>query len=237
MRKFRKPLAAVLILLLLAGGGFAFYVSDYYPASVQAAALLDGSGQTGVTVTKNLTILTPDEPNGTGLLFYPGGKVEHIAYLPLLERLRDQGVTCVLVEMPFRLAVFDPNAADGVFEQFPEIETWYMGGHSLGGAMASSYAAEHPEGISGVILLGSYLYGGWPAEKSLTIYGSEDLVLDRSKITYTENVIELEGGNHAQFGSYGPQKGDGQAAITAEEQQALTALAILDFMENQPFPT
>ena len=99
--------------------------------------------------------------------------------------------------------------------------------------MASGFAADHPDKIEGVVLLGSYLYGGWPAEKSITIYGSEDLVLDRSKITYTENVVVLEGGNHAQFGSYGPQEGDGTATISPQEQQALAAQLILEYITTK----
>lgn len=227
----KKPLRVALLalvgLLAVVALGFFVYVSDYYRADEVAITAMAG---TSVRLENELTILAPSTPSGPGLIFYPGGKVEHTAYLPLLERLRQNGITCVLVEMPFHLAVFDANAADDIFAALPEIETWYIGGHSLGGAMASSYASEHTDRIQGLVLLGSYIYGDYPPAKTLTLYGSEDLVLDRSKITYTENVMELAGGNHAQFGSYGPQKGDGDAAITPQEQQAQTAAAILTFM-------
>ena len=234
MKKWLKiTLISLACLLLIAGAGFFLYVSDYYHADELAVATMPGS--TTETVGK-LTILSPSTSTDTGFIFYPGGKVEHTAYLPLLEQLRQQGITCVLVEMPFHLAVFDPAAADKVMDTLPDIQNWYMGGHSLGGAMASDYASGHPDKVQGLVLLGAYLYGDFPAERSLTLYGSEDRVLDRSKITYTENVIEIEGGNHAQFGNYGPQKGDGTATITAQEQQVQVAAAMAAFMEAESAP-
>lgn len=181
----------------------------------------------------NLTILTPDAANdsGVGLIFYPGGKVEAAAYLPLLERLREGGVACVLVKMPFHLAVFDINAADHVYSAVPSATRWYIGGHSLGGAMASSYVAGNEGGLAGLILLGAYPVNDSPIP-TLCIYGSEDIQLDLTKLANVENVIRIEGGNHAQFGDYGPQEGDGTAAISREEQQTQAAGAMLAFMQQ-----
>ena len=107
---------------------------------------------------RKFTILTPDAANdsGAGLIFYPGGKVQETAYLPLLEQLRQNGLTCVLVRMPFRLAVFNIDAANGVYAQFPAISRWYLAGHSLGGAMASSYVEKNSDRLAGLILLGAY---------------------------------------------------------------------------------
>lgn len=231
MKKWMKIVLVSLASLLLAVGlGFLIYVSDYYRADDVAVAAMTGES---IRTEGNLTILQPGIPGDTGLIFYPGGKVEHIAYLPLLEQLRQQGITCVLVEMPFHLAIFNPNAADAALAALPEIKNWYIGGHSLGGAMASNYASKHQDDIKGIVLLGAYLYGGFPAERTLTLYGSEDRVLNRSKLTYTKNVMEIEGGNHAQFGNYGPQKGDGLATITAGEQQGQTVAAISAFIKDE----
>lgn len=116
--------------------------------------------------------------------------------------------------------------------QFPDIQHWYIAGHSMGGAMASQFAAEHPDEVEGLILLGAYLYGDYPVEHTLTIYGSLNQSME-DKIDYAENVMEIEGGNHAQFGNYGPQKGDLPAAISAEEQQAQAVTAITDFIARQ----
>ena len=152
--------------------------------------------------------------------------------LPLLNQLRQTGLTCILVEMPFHLAIFDVNAAEDVMAQFPDIRHWYIAGHSMGGAMASQFASEHPDEVDGLILLGAYLYGDYPPEDTLTIYGSLNQSVE-AKIDYTENVVEIEGGNHAQFGNYGPQKGDLPATISAEEQQAQTVEAISNFIARQ----
>lgn len=133
--------------------------------------------------------------------------------------------------MPFRMAIFDANAAEKVISQFPEYQNWYIAGHSMGGAMASQFAAEHPDQVDGLILLGAYLYGDYPAENTLTVYGSLNQSVE-DHIQYTENIVEIEGGNHAQFGNYGPQKGDPPAAITAQEQQAQAVDAIESFLQK-----
>lgn len=233
MRKFsrRGILIFVLVFVIVLFGGGVAYVENYYHAEGAVDNLLSSKE---IRSEGDLTVLSTDRTDGTdgiGLIFYPGAKVEETAYLPLLEQLRQAGVTCVLVKMPFRLAVLRPNAADSVFDLLPEIKTWYIGGHSLGGAMASIYAAKHQENIKGVILLGAYRYGEISAAQTLTIYGSNDQVLDKSKIDYTENVVVIEGGNHAQFGNYGAQKGDGEAGIDANEQQRITVEAILKYVK------
>ena len=227
----KKLLIAVGILVLLlavCAGAFFWYVSDYYRAEDVALDVL--AQDSGITVQDNLTILSPSVPSDTAVIFYPGAKVESEAYLPLLEQIKQTGVTCILVHMPFHMAIFDANAAEDVMEQFPDIQHWYMAGHSMGGAMASQFASDHPEEIDGLILLGAYIYGDYPAEKTLTVYGSlNQSVADH--IDYTENIVEIEGGNHAQFGNYGPQKGDLPATISAEEQQRQTVCAIEEFMQ------
>ncbi len=229
-RKFPVLLiSAVLLFLILSVAGFFFYVGDYYPAEEEALSYLEDSSR--MEVRGNLTILYPEGPSETALIFYPGAKVEHFSYLPILDKLRNNGITCILVEMPFRMAIFDADAAADVFPQFPGIRHWYIGGHSMGGAMASSYASDNPDKVSGLILMGAYVYGTYPPEKALTVYGTFNANLEKS-IDYTENIVILEGGNHAQFGNYGPQKGDPPATISSEVQQQLTVDAILDFIRS-----
>ncbi len=224
-------LAAVLLIL---AGTFLIYVLQYYKADATAQDIYSTYSES-IEVGKDYTVFypEPDKNKNKGLIFYPGGKVEETAYAPILNRLSGEGITCVLIKMPFHLAVFDVNAADGIMEQFPEITSWYMGGHSLGGAMASSYAVKHSEEVAGLILLAAY-----PVNKSdipaVIIYGSEDKVLNRDKLKGLTGLVEIQGGNHAQFGNYGFQKGDGTASISSEEQQIETVQAIVDFLAKKP---
>ena len=231
-RRKKWLLAGGIVLLVLAilVGAFFWYVSDYYRAEDVALEVL--AQDSGIEVQDDLTILSPSYPTDTAIIFYPGAKVEAEAYLPLLDQIRQLGVTCILVHMPFHMAIFDANAAEEVMEQFPEYQHWYMAGHSMGGAMASQFAADHPDEVDGLILLGAYLYGDYPEEDALTIYGSLNQSVE-DDIDYTENVVEIEGGNHAQFGNYGPQKGDLPATISAEEQQRQTVEAIEAFLAQR----
>ena len=220
----------VLVILAILAGAFFWYVSDYYRAEdVALEVMAQGSG---ITVQDNLTILSPSYPTDTAIIFYPGAKVEAEAYLPLLDQIRQTGVTCILVHMPFHMAIFDANAAEEVIAQFPEYQHWYMAGHSMGSAMASQFATDHPDLVDGLILLGAYIYGDYSDEDTLTIYGSLNQSVE-DNIDYTENIVEIEGGNHAQFGNYGPQKGDLPAAIPAEEQQKQTVEAIEAFLAQR----
>ena len=230
MSRRRKWLVAggiLLLILAILTGAFFWYVSDYYRAEdVALEVMAQGSG---ITVQDNLTILSPTYPTDTAIIFYPGAKVEAEAYLPLLDQIRQTGVTCILVHMPFNMAIFNADAAEEVISRFPEIQHWYVAGHSMGGAMASKFASDHLDQVDGLILMGAYIYGDYPDEDTLTIYGSLNQSVE-DNIDYTENIVEIEGGNHAQFGNYGPQKGDLPAAISAEEQQEQTVAAIGEFL-------
>lgn len=225
----KRILLIVLILLLLCIGGFGVYVSNYYHADTSALAVLDESG---VTKSDDVIQLTPAAASDTAIVFYPGAKVEAEAYLPLLDQLRQKGYTCFLLHMPFNMAIFDSNAAAEVIDSHPEIQHWYIAGHSMGGAMASSFAAEHASSIDGLILLGAYIYGDYSDQDTLTIYGSLNESV-AEKIDYDDNIVVIDGGNHAQFGNYGPQKGDHPATISAEEQQKETVDAITTFINQR----
>lgn len=155
--------------------------------------------------------------------------MQDTAYLPLLMKLSEKGITCVLVKMPFNLAVFGIHAADDVYGMLPDIENWYIGGHSLGGAMAGAYAEKNAGRLSGLILLAAYPAGS-PDIPAIAVYGSEDLILDRSAISGDIEEIVIQGANHAGFGYYGEQKGDGTAFLTREEQQLRAAEAVLGFI-------
>ena len=128
--------------------------------------------------------------------------------------------------------IFYPGAKVEGAAYLPLLDQLRRTGHSMGGAMASQFAAGHRDQVDGLILLGAYLYGEYPSADTLTVYGSLNQSVE-DKIDYTEHVVEIDGGNHAQFGSYGLQRGDPPAEITPQEQQARTVEAISDFLAQR----
>lgn len=212
---------------------FAVYVSDYAHADADALDALRSDDR--VTVEQTDFGWRFDGPSkDSALIFYPGGKVEETAYAPFLHQLAAGGMDVCLVKMPFRLAVFAPNAANRVLPQY-SYRSWYVGGHSLGGAMAAVYAASHGQELEGVILCAAYPTK--PLDDDLTevlLYGTEDTVLRSSKVEEGDRFAPerfvkhaIAGGNHAQFGNYGPQAGDGEAEISWGEQQGEAVETIL----------
>ena len=239
-RKTFIILISALLTLAIIIGACAIYLGDYYRADEGAIAVFNAEENITVTVSDNGNVIFVPENATRGFIFYPGGKVEHRAYEPLLAELAREGVLCVIVKMPFNLAVLDINAADGIQDEYPEVEEWYIGGHSLGGSMAASYLEKNAEDYEGLILLGSYSTADLSDTdlKVLSIYGSEDKVMNREK--YDENKINLpggftetviDGGCHAYFGMYGTQDGDGTPTISNQEQIVFTAENIIKTME------
>ncbi len=239
MNKRLKVIGASLaVVLVLASVGFyAWTRIATYPAFPEAAAL----AKTAQT-ERGWYVFEPDGEPRAGFIFYPGGLVDPAAYSPLMQRLSDDGVLAIIVPMPLDLAVFGVGRADDVVAAYPGIDTWVIGGHSLGGAMAAEYMKSGPDAIDGVAFLASY-----PADSTdlssmsaavLSIHGSEDGVAgdvfeeSLQRLPDGTSLEVIEGGNHAQFGYYGPQKGDGVAMVSRDEQQRLTADAILKLMSK-----
>ena len=240
--------AAVLVAVFVA---FGVYVSAYYHADgsvkgflsrrVGAESVEAGAGEGAVDAGSVRLEETgygwfldgPSDENA--MVFYPGAKVDEAAYIPILYRFAEEGMDVCLVKMPFHLAVFGIDIADEVMAQY-DYENWYIGGHSLGGAMGAGYAAGHADELRGVVLFAAYATKKLDDSlKEIVVYGSEDGVLRLSKLAegrafspkrYFEHVIE--GGNHAQFGNYGEQKGDGRGLISAQEQQEEAVRVVME---------
>lgn len=244
MKNILKNITAIFIVVVFVlATWFVFWASDALPANEIALQALNSDSQTFVTVENGWATFYPAETPRpeTGFIFYPGGKVDYQAYAPLMNMIADQGYFVVLLPMPLNLAVFDSNAAAHVQAQYPEIKKWFVGGHSLGGVVASSYAGSHPD------ILGAILWASTASNDSLKvnsmptllIYGTNDGLFEtgdvmdsRSLLPDDAKLIEIEGGNHSQFGSYGLQVGDNEANISAQEQWMQTVIATVDFMEE-----
>ena len=236
-KKLKIALYIILALIIVISGLAVWYVNDYYHADSSVNTLLNGTDDVAVSKIDNGLFL--DGPgNDTALIFYPGAKIEYTSYLPLFMDLADDGVDCFIVEMPCNLAFLGMDSAGSIRENSNyAYDNWYLSGHSLGGVMASYYGVNHTDEFNGLILLASY-----PAEdlgnmSVLSIYGSNDKTLnketyDKSKGLMDYNLTEyvINGGNHAQFASYGNQSGDGVATISPENQRKQTEKEILEFI-------
>ena len=229
--KLLVPLFMILQLALLI---FFCYTADYYHADPQAAEALESDDAVTVTAQGDYWYFDgPSEENA--YIFYPGGKVEAAAYAPLMHRLAAAGVDSYLVKMPFNIGFFGIGRAERIMKD-AAYDHWYIGGHSLGGVAAASFAEGHADSLSGIILLAAYPTGKIDESlQGLMIHGSEDQVLNMEAVSaswelWNSAEYVIDGGNHAQFGDYGQQKGDGKALISAAEQQELTVSEILEFI-------
>jgi dienelactone hydrolase len=203
--------------------------------SREALAALESNVHVTVEDKGNFIVFTPTSHIPiTGFILYPGGHVDYRSYAPIAQEIASHGYRVSIVRMPLSLAVFGIDRADEVISAYPDMRYWVIGGHSLGGSMAAAYARSHSDKVQGVALWASY-----PASsddlsttdlKGLSTYGSNDQVLDRDNFNDTVSLLPhgtilqvIQGGNHAQFGNYGLQPGDGTATISAADQQAQAA--------------
>jgi dienelactone hydrolase len=222
-------------LLLLSIIGFVAWGLNPLGPTDQALAAMESDNVVTVQDNGEFVVFTPAEVKPiTGFIFYPGGHVDYRSYAPIAREIASRGYMVAIVEMPLSLAVFGVNKADEVISAFPDMRYWVIGGHSLGGSMAASYAVGNSEKVQGLAFWASY-----PARsddlsstdlKGLTTYGSNDLVLGMDNFNATLPQLPpgtimqvIDGGNHAQFGNYGLQPGDGTATISAADQQLQTA--------------
>ena len=170
------------------------------------------------------------------MIFYPGASIEPTAYSSIMTMLAERGIDGFIIKMPVNMAILGQDKADDIYKNYPNYKKYYLSGHSMGGAMIANYAAKNLDRTSGLFMMAAY-----PTEdlKSaqfpiLFIYGTEDGVITRSKLETGLTLVpesavnyEIEGGNHAYFGNYGEQDGDGTATIKPITQQKITVREIL----------
>ncbi len=238
----RKIWLIPLILILILVSTFAVYGST--PASPMPQALDATQSDDRVTVASDrwLEFKPANSDPTTALVFYPGGRVDYRAYAPLARAIAEQGYRVVIVPMPFSLAVFAPDKAADVMAAYPQVQHWAAGGHSLGGAMAANFVDKNPGVVDGLFFLAAY-----PASSNslvdsglqvVSVYASNDGLATLDKIAASRMLlpedtqwVEIAGGNHAQFGWYGGQNGDGTATIAREDQQRQSVSALIDLLQ------
>jgi hypothetical protein len=231
----------ILLLPLLLLVGFSIWAYTPLGPMPEAIAALQSNSSLQVTNDGWLIFQPTDNVLNTGLIIYPGGRVDPRSYAPLAKQISSEGYLVVIVPMPFNLAVFGTNRAMNVINSYPAIDAWVIVGHSLGGSMAARFVDQNQDSVQALVLWASY-----PASSNdlsnttlpiMSIYGTEDGLTSTQDINNShqflpENTIwiPVEGGNHAQFGWYGDQPGDNPAFISREQQQIIILEAMKDLL-------
>ncbi len=235
-------MVAILVLLVLGGGAVYWATRPLEPMPEALTALQ--SDDTMLVDTSQWIVFRPRAAMPTtGFIFYPGALVDPRAYAPMARAIAAQGYLVVVVPMPFNLALLATSRAHQVQVFFPQMQTWAIGGHSLGGVAASMFVKSNPDPIKGLVLWASY-----PADTDslaqsgvavVSISATNDKLATPDKINASRPLLPsntryvvIDGGNHGQFGWYGKQSGDGDATISREAQQSQIVQATVDLLKT-----
>lgn len=238
--KFAKPFLYGFFIVAIAIMGFVIWASSALGPEPEVLAALRSDDHVTVSMNEYIVFQPASRKTSTALVFYPGARVDYRSYAAPLRRIAAEGYLVILLSVRLNLAFFDINAADGPIASFPDIRHWVVGGHSLGGVAASSYAGRR-DGLDGVVLWASY--PGDDALKNkdlkiLSIYGTREMggadsfEASRSNLPSTTMFVVIDGGNHGQFGDYGFQPGDNEATISRAEQQKQIVAATVKFLKE-----
>ena len=243
-KRLVRGLGIVLAVVAVAVVGFVIWGGTPLSPTAEARAALTSDGSVTVTDDRWLTFAPASVTPTTGLILYPGGRVDPRAYAQLARALAARGTLVVIVPMPLNLAVLAPGRAAEVIEAYPEVGVWAVGGHSLGGAMAANFASRNAGTVDGLVLWAAY-----PASSDdlsaredlavLSIYATLDglmtaveRIASEGRLPASTCWVAIEGGNHAQFGSYGAQRGDNPSTVSAGMQQTRIMEATASFLRG-----
>jgi hypothetical protein len=241
---WRYFLLSLLVLLLVGTIGFFVWANTPYQPEAYALDSLKSNQTVHFANLNRWLVFTPvDMVTTTGLIIYPGARVDARAYAPQASAIAEAGFTVVVVPMPLNLAFFGLNRASDVIQAFPAIEHWAVGGHSLGGAMAAEFASANQTQVDGLVLWASYTAASNDLSESdlavISIYASNDGIAalqdiqdSRARLPTNSTFVEIQGGNHAGFGWYGPQNGDGEREISKDDQQDQIVRATTAFLNS-----
>lgn len=243
LRKRYKIILSIVAIILTTIIGFVIWAESPLGPMPEVNPALQSDSVVNVTRGKWLVFSPVQVNNSTGFIIYPGGRVNYKSYAPIAHAIAAKGYLTVVVPMPLNLAVFGINKADAVIKSYPNIKSWAIGGHSLGGTMAAEFAYSHQPQVVGLVFWAAYPTKGNDFSKTnmavVTIHGSNDGLVssqqidDAMKILPSETIrVELAGGNHAQFGWYGKQPGDNEASIGRELQQEQIVNATFKLLEK-----
>ncbi len=237
-----KWVLLALAIVIIAGLFFGIRWATYArPPLLEAIAALESDDLVTVTEEPWLIFSPSGTTPTTGFIFYPGGRVDPRSYASLMRRIAEEGYLVIVPTMPINMAVFDADVADEIIAHFPEIELWVIGGHSVGGTMAAQYTDQHREAIDGLAIWASY-----PADSTdisdlaipvISIYGSREIRVNDANVGARKHLlpvdtlyIQIEGGDHHQFGSYQINPEDHRATTSRADQHAQTLQATLNLL-------
>jgi len=240
LKKFWWVFIALPLVFLL---GFVFWALTPLGPMPEAMVALESDSIVKVERDELLVFTPVKNEQRTGLIIYPGGRIDPRSYAPLARDIASQGYTVVIVPMPLNLAVFGFGRAAQVIDMHPDVKAWVIGGHSLGGSMAAKFTYENPTLIRGLLLWASYPSAQDDLStidlQASTIYATEDGLVQLGEIQNSllrlpegTSIVEIKGGNHAQFGWYGTQPGDNPASISREVQHDQILNASLEFISH-----
>ncbi len=243
LRWWAWTLIVIGALLVLAVAAFVIWGLTPLGPEPKALSLMESGRGVKVTETSYGWDFAPasDEPSA-GVVFYPGGHVDARSYSQYARDLAAKGYLVSITKMPLSLAVLRPKAAADVLAAHPEVKTWVIAGHSLGGAMATTFAEDNQDSIDGIVLMAAYPAGDDLSDneqQAVDLLGTNDTVVDRAAweaslphMPRDTIVWDIQGGNHAGFGDYGPQPGDSPATITNYEQIDVTVAQTIRLLER-----
>ncbi len=238
-----------------AGLGALFILAFFLQGCSYLPTGIDTGDDVDLSIRRDYLALTPvgAAVADTGLIFYPGALVDPASYVTSLAEFARRGYQVLILRVPANLAILDSSRAVAALDAYEAYaaeagtaipSAWVGAGHSLGGTCAAFLAADRPSFFAGLAFLASY-----PADSSsltdwdrpvLSISASEDGLATPAKIEASKALLPaattyavIAGGNHAQFGNYGDQDGDGTATIGAAAQWTQTADALEAFFTDE----
>lgn len=244
MYKFGKKLTlAIIVIPVLSIAAFIFWISSSYKPMQDALDIMRPTDYIEFKNSNWIEFSYKNAPVKKAVIIYPAEKVDSEAYAPLAKNIAANGYKAIVARMPLDLAIISPNIAKNVISHYPNIEEWYLAGHSLGGVMAAKFAYSHQNEVKGLILLAAYPDPNNNLSSSnikvLSLYGTNDGFVTKDKINDSKlllpsetKFVSIDGGNHSQMGWYGFQAGDINATISREDQQNIILKAILEFMKQ-----
>jgi len=244
MKLIAKLLLGLIVICVLAFGYWRYdHPNRVSQAAPEALAAIQSDGLVKIEKNQWFVFQPVDSSPSKGLVFYPGGEVDERGYTEVLREIAAAGYLVVLTPMPLQLAVFSPDTATEVIDAFPEIDTWAIAGHSLGGSMAARYAYHHPEKVTGLMLWDAYapddmtgsdikitmIHRSDASRKPPADYGPKLPLLPEQT-----QFVPMEGGQHLNFGRFiagRMYQDEPPAELDPDRQREMVSVASIAFMD------